>query len=290
MRGTDHRQYLATMLAAAAIAAAAQVASLPPARLVPPPPPADIDGVLARDPAADLAVARRWLADNGVPAERRMAAATAIAKAGGGSVVMATIDAIIACGGTCGGTRDLADLLVSLAAEAVKEPAALERLATAARDASSPLRLAALRTLAAMPAEARPSAVRDVVVRTVAMKAVPGAMKYDVTEVRAAPGEVIEFVLENPDTMQHNLLVTMPGKMPEVGVACDKMGETIEGKGRQFVPDLPSVLAAMGLVDPGKTGRVFWVVPEKAGTYPYVCTYPGHWRTMNGKVKVAAPR
>ena len=57
MRGTDHRQYLATMLAAAAIAAAAQVASLPPARLVPPPPPADIDGVLARDPAADLAVA-----------------------------------------------------------------------------------------------------------------------------------------------------------------------------------------------------------------------------------------
>jgi uncharacterized cupredoxin-like copper-binding protein len=272
-----------------AVCLAAQVASLPPARLVPPPPPADLDALLAKDPLADGAAARRWLSEGGVPAERRAAAAAALAKSGGGSAAMAVMDAIVDCAGECGGTRDLADLLVTLAAEAAKEPAALERLATAARDAASPLRLAALRTLAALPAEARPEAVRNVSVRTIAMKAVPGAMKYDVTEVRAAPGEVIEFVLENPDTMQHNLLVTMPGKMPEVGVACDKMGETLEGKGRQFVPDLPSVLAAMGLVDPGKTGRVFWVVPAKAGTYPFVCTYPGHWRTMNGKVKVTAP-
>jgi azurin len=45
----------------------------------------------------------------------------------------------------------------------------------------------------------------------------------------------------------------------------------------------------MGLVDPGRTGTLHWAVPSKAGTYPYVCTYPGHWRMMNGKVKVAAP-
>jgi uncharacterized cupredoxin-like copper-binding protein len=277
---------------AAAVTLAAQVASLPPARLIPPPPPADLDALVAKDPAADLAAARRGLLENGIAPERRRAAATAVAKAAGAGdagAVNAVMDAIVECAGTCGGTRDLADLLVSMAGEASKDPAALERLATAARDASSPLRLAALRTLAAMPPEARPEAVRSAVVRTIAMKAVPGAMKYDVTEVRAAPGEVLEFVMENPDSMQHNLLITVPGKMPEVGVACDKMGETLEGKGRQFVPDLPSVLAAMGLVDPGKSGRVFWVVPEKAGTYPYVCTYPGHWRTMNGKIKVTAP-
>ena len=277
---------------AAAISIAAQVASLPPARLVPPPPPADLDALVAKDPAADLASARRMLLDNGIAQERRRAAAIAVSTAGGtggDGVVAAVMDAIVECAGTCGGTRDLADLLVSMAGEASKDPTVLERLSTAARDAASPLRLAALRTLAAMPPDARPEAVRSAVVRTIALKAVPGAMKYDVTEVRAVPGEVLEFVMENPDSMQHNLLVTAPGKMPEVGVACDKMGETLEGKGRQFVPDLPSVLAAMGLVDPGKTGRVFWVVPEKAGTYPYVCTYPGHWRTMNGKVKVTAP-
>ena len=282
---------LADMLAAA-LCIAAQVASLPPARLIPPPPPADLDALLAKDLGADLGAARRCLLDNGIVTERRRSAAAALARAAGtgdAGTVVAVMDAIVECAGTCGATRDLADLLASMAAEASKDPAVLERLSTAARDTTSPLRLAALRTLAAMAPDSRPEAVRSVVVRTIALRAVPGAMKYDVTEVRAAPGEVLEFVMENPDSMQHNLLVTAPGKMPEVGVACDKMGETLEGKGRQFVPDLPSVLAAMGLVDPGKSGRVFWVVPEKAGTYPFVCTYPGHWRTMNGKIRVTAP-
>ena len=269
--------------------AVAQVTSLPPARLIPPPPPADLDVLVAKDPAADLDVARRLLSENGVPTARRLDAVAAVSKAGAGSAHVAMIEAIVSCGGTCGATRDLDDLLVGMAGDIAKDAASLERLSVAARDPASPLRLAALRTLAAMPAESRPEPVRAATVRTVALKAVPGAMKYDIAEIRAAPGEVIEFVLENPDTMQHNLLVTAPGKMPEVGVACDKMGETLEGKGRQFVPDLPSVLASMGLIDPGKSGRLFWVVPSKPGTYPFVCTYPGHWRTMNGKIRVAAP-
>jgi azurin len=112
-------------------------------------------------------------------------------------------------------------------------------------------------------------------------------MQYDIKEIKTKPGEILEIVLKNTDTMQHNLLITMPGKMSEVGVAADKMGETPEGKACQFVPDMPSVLAVMGLVDPGKTGGLFYVVPKKPGTYQYVCTYPGHWRMMNGKLKVA---
>jgi azurin len=121
----------------------------------------------------------------------------------------------------------------------------------------------------------------------VAIKAVPGAMQYDVKEIKAKPGEVLEITLANGDTMQHNLLVVLPGKMAEVGVAGDRMGETAAGKARHFVPDSPAVIAVMGLVDPGATGRMFLAVPRKPGTYNYVCTYPGHWRMMNGKLRVA---
>jgi azurin len=124
-------------------------------------------------------------------------------------------------------------------------------------------------------------------VRTVALKAVPGAMQYDLKEIRAKPGEELEITLENGDTMQHNLLIVAPGKMAEVGVAADRMGETPEGKACQFVPRSPAVLAVMGLVDPGKTGTLRFTVPDKPGTYNYVCTYPGHWRMMNGKLRVA---
>ena len=270
------------------VAAAAVAADAPPARLVPPAPPPDLAELASKDPAADAAAASRMLSENGIAPELRSRAAAAIAKPKGAAPHAAVLDAIDACGGTCGATRDLEDLLAGMADAAAKDPTAVARLDAMAAE-GNPGRVAALRTIAAMPREARPERWRDVAVRTVELKAVPGAMKYDVVEVKAVPNEVIRFVLENPDTMQHNLLITMPGKMSEVGVAGDKMGETAAGKARQFVPDLPSVIAAMGLVDPGKSGTLHWAVPSKPGTYPFVCTYPGHWRMMNGKVKVAAP-
>ena len=273
--------------AVAFLGLALQAPDAAPARLIPPAPPADIAALVAADPAVDAAAAARMLRENGVPAEKRMAAAVAIAKAADRSPVLTVAEAIVACGGTCGGTRDLADLLAGMHDAAAADPAALALLEKAAGAPDDPLHLAACRAIAAMPAERRPAAFRDLSVRTVAIKAVPGAMQYDVKEIKAKPGEVLEITLANGDTMQHNLLVVLPGKMAEVGVAGDRMGETAAGKARHFVPDSPAVIAVMGLVDPGATGRMFLAVPRKPGTYNYVCTYPGHWRMMNGKLRVA---
>lgn len=258
-----------------------------PARLIPPPPPADLAALASMDPATDNAVARRMLSENGLPPEKRRKAAEALAAGAKTSVVVAVLDALAACGGTCGATRDLADLLVSMPDAVAADPVALDRVAKAARAPEDPAHMAARRVLAAMPAERRPDGFKDEAVRTVTLKTVPGAMQYDIKEVKVKPGELIEFSLENTDTLQHNLLVVAPGKMSEVGVAADKMGETAAGKACHFVPDMPSVLAVMGLVDPGKSGRLFFEVPQKPGTYAFVCTYPGHWRMMNGKLKVA---
>ena len=30
--------------------------------------------------------------------------------------------------------------------------------------------------------------------------------------------------------------------------------------------------------------------PAQAGQYPYVCTFPAHWRIMNGMLNVVAPQ
>jgi uncharacterized cupredoxin-like copper-binding protein len=258
----------------------------PPARLVPPLPPADIQALLALDPSKDPAAAKRMLSEAGVPTDQRKKAAEAIAKAGSTTPAMVVLDAAIQCGGACGATRDLADLLVSMAADAAKDPAAIERLAKLAQATDDPMRVTACRTIAALSVDQRPAALKDLTVRVIALKAVPGAMQYDVKEVKAKAGEILDFSFENTDTIQHNLLVVAPGKMSEVGVAADKMGETAEGKAAQFVPDLPSVIAVMGLVDPQKSGHLYMAAPQKPGTYQYVCTYPGHWRMMNGKLKV----
>jgi plastocyanin len=258
----------------------------PPARLVPPLPPADLPALLAMDPTKDPAAAKRMLSEAGVPMDQRKKAAEAVAKTGVSTPVVVVLDAAIQCGGTCGATRDLADLVVSMAADAAKDAATMERLAKLAQATDDPMRVTACRTIAALPADQRPAALKDLKVRVIALKAVPGAMQYDVKEVKVKAGEILDFSFENTDTIQHNLLVVTPGKMSEVGVAADKMGETAEGKAAEFVPDLPSVIAVMGLVDPQKSGHLYMAAPQKPGTYQYVCTYPGHWRMMNGKLKV----
>ena len=39
------------------------------------------------------------------------------------------------------------------------------------------------------------------------------------------------------------------------------------------------------LILPGETERLTFEAPA-AGSYPFVCTYPGHWRVMNGVMHV----
>ncbi len=258
--------------------------------LLPPPPPADIDALKAAAPTDD-ATAKRQLLEAGVPADKRTAAADFLAKAKSKPACVILLDAIQECAGACGATRDLADLLAAAAPAGAADADFTKRLVAAATDAAGnpALRMAAYRALVAIPADKRPAEAKDFAIRTVTMKAVLGGMKYDPAEIRAKPGEAMELVLDNTDTLLHNFILVMPGKLTEVGVAGEKLGETAEGKARQFVPDLPSVIEVMGLVDPGKTGHLFLFTPAKVGTYPFVCTYPGHWRMMNGKLKVAKP-
>jgi plastocyanin len=268
----------------AVLLAAAFALAAPP---LPPHAPADI-AALVEAPPKDAATARRLLMENGVPLPRRLEAAALLAAERKASRAAVVLDAVAECAGACGGARGLEDALVALHDDVAADAALLARAATLAADTAAPsaARMAAYRALCALPAEKRPEAARGYAIRTITLKCVPGAMQYDIKEVRARPGEALEIVLDNTDSMQHNWLLVAPGKLAEAGVAGDKMGETPEGKARQFVPDLPSVLEVMGLIDPAATGRLFLFAPVKPGTYPYVCTYPAHWRSMNGKLKV----
>lgn len=163
-------------------------------------------------------------------------------------------------------------------------------LSQAADPAFPAAQIVAIRAIDAIPESARPEGSAQFAVRRVAMATVPSRMTYDVKEFSVVAGTPVCITMSNPDTLQHNLLIVAPGALSEMGVAGDKMGETAAGKACHFTPDSPKVLAVMGLVDSGATGEVWFVAPAKPATYPYVCTYPGHWRMMNGKMKVTAPQ
>jgi hypothetical protein len=60
----------------------------------------------------------------------------------------------------------------------------------------------------------------------------------------------------------------------------------LEGMEKQFVPDVPGIVAATKLIQPGKKETLKFKAPEAPGEYPYVCTFPGHWFTMRGVMRV----
>jgi len=115
---------------------------------------------------------------------------------------------------------------------------------------------------------------------------VKNQMKYDLKAFEVEAGKPVEIVFENPDFMQHNLVVTQQGALETVGKAADKLASDPKGAEKQYVPDMPEVLFATKLVNPQQTVKLNFIAPEKPGDYPFVCTFPGHWSIMNGVMKV----
>ncbi|SDM48413.1 putative membrane-bound dehydrogenase domain-containing protein [Catalinimonas alkaloidigena] len=122
--------------------------------------------------------------------------------------------------------------------------------------------------------------------QVIRIKVLKGEMKYDLQHFEVEAGKPVELVFENPDFMQHNLLVLQPGSLQKVGEAADKLAADPNGAAQNYVPQLPEVLHATPLVDPQQTVTLRFTAPAKTGTYPYVCTFPGHWRIMQGDMQV----
>lgn len=118
------------------------------------------------------------------------------------------------------------------------------------------------------------------------VQAVPHQMQFSPKELRVKSGQPVRIIFENPDLMQHNLLVLAPGAIDEVGELADQMAAAPDGMRRQYVPASPKVLHATPLVEPKGRFELSFTAPSAPGRYPYVCTFPGHWRMMRGVLVV----
>ncbi len=131
-----------------------------------------------------------------------------------------------------------------------------------------------------MPA---PLPTPDVIVQ---LSVVPGEMKFDKTAFTVAPGQLVQLVYSNPDPMQHNFILGASGSLERIGAAADAMLTAGDALANQYVPQIADVLFSTKVLDPGQTLTVQFRAPQEPGEYPYVCTFPGHWRLMNGVMTV----
>jgi azurin len=123
-------------------------------------------------------------------------------------------------------------------------------------------------------------------VQVVKIKSLREMMQYDLKSFTVSAGKTVEIVFENPDAMQHNLLIGKPKSLEKIGKAADKMITDPEAAANHYIPNIPEVLFSTPLIQPNQTAKLKFTAPTKPGEYPYVCTFPGHWRLMNGTMMV----
>lgn len=114
-------------------------------------------------------------------------------------------------------------------------------------------------------------------------------MKYSVTTITAKPGEQIRVRLMVKGVipkvaMAHNFVLL------KLATNIDKLlADGAPHRETDFIPPamMSSVLAKTALAGAGETVQVTFTAPAKPGSYPYICTFAGHYQAgMKGVLVV----
>jgi azurin len=169
-------------------------------------------------------------------------------------------------------------LLLLLGAAAIALPSHLFAQASATQKPAAPA-----------PATAKPAAAAAASGRLVEIEA-NDQMKFSKTTIDAKPGETITVRLKSVGTMPkavmgHNFILLNASAKPDT-FANDAIAA---GPAANYIPAArkADMIASSRLIGPGETVDVTFKVPAKAGSYPYLCSFPGHYASgMKGMLVV----
>ena len=118
------------------------------------------------------------------------------------------------------------------------------------------------------------------------LKVVKNEIKYDFKSFTVEACKPVEIIFENPDFMQHNLVLIKPNTITKVGAVADELVRDPNGAKMNYIPKMPEVIAATPMINPGGRYTLTVKLPIVPGDYPYICTFPAHWRIMKGILRV----
>jgi azurin len=107
-------------------------------------------------------------------------------------------------------------------------------------------------------------------------------MKFSVTNITAKPGETLRvrlhIISKMPKiAMSHNFVVFNAGTT-EKQLADFAAASMTKGAVTYIPPNMKTlVLASTAMAGAGEVVEVTFTVPKKAGTYPYICSFLGHY-------------
>lgn len=112
-------------------------------------------------------------------------------------------------------------------------------------------------------------------------------MLFDVNRIEAKKNQPIRLEFLNPDATPHNFVLVQPGSLEEVGTAANLMAaDPKEAVSGQFIPSSKKIIVHTKMLKQGESEFLRFRAPREKGTYPYLCSFPGHWTIMKGNLIV----
>jgi len=109
-------------------------------------------------------------------------------------------------------------------------------------------------------------------------------MQFNINLIRVKAGEPVELTFKNVgsqpiEAMGHNFVVLKPSvDIPTFG------NEAVAAADNEYIPksSLSSIIAHTKLLGPGQEDKITFTLEK--GVYPYLCSFPGHFGIMHGKI------
>ncbi len=109
-------------------------------------------------------------------------------------------------------------------------------------------------------------------------------MKFDKTELRAKAGQKVKITLHHSgklakEAMGHNVVILKSGT--DIAAFAAK---AVDAKATDYIPasESANIIAHTKLIGGGESDTIEFTAPA-AGSYPFLCSFPGHYGFMKGE-------
>ena len=110
-------------------------------------------------------------------------------------------------------------------------------------------------------------------------------MRFNLSEIKVKAGETVTLTLKHTGklpkaAMGHNWVLLASGTDVKAFAT-----EAMKARDNEYIPETDNIIAHTALVGGGEETTIEFTAPE-AGEYDFICSFPGHYALMKGKLIV----